>query len=402
MHHRYNSMSTHRELYLFAPENDMALAFGGPYYTPTPAAQGIARDLSLLPLWYAGEPDACIWSSHKVEADMQAKLDALGITSQAVSKPPQGITNCHPWGWSAYIKDRLKRNGINPDILPDDKALEQMRILSGRATSRLIMQEIQQRLPQFLHTPLPQILSNDSEVEQYVTSQARSILKAPWSSSGRGVWHVNGVYDKMTANSARGIINKQGYIMGEVLHDKVCDLAMEFYSDGVNCCFAGYSLFTTDKRGAYQGNILASDSDIEERLSQYIAPATLHDVREALQSITTLLIAPHYIGYMGIDMIVYRDSQGAMQLYPCIELNMRMSMGMVARIIADRYLACHSQGTYHVAYADSTAHLQELDKQLGTCNRLTIENGKITQGYLALTPLLPDTHYMAYIIVHEK
>ena len=40
-------MTPPKHLYLFAPENDMALAFGGKYYTPTPIAQAIARDLSL-------------------------------------------------------------------------------------------------------------------------------------------------------------------------------------------------------------------------------------------------------------------------------------------------------------------------------------------------------------------
>ena len=42
-------------LYLFNPENDLALANGGKNYTPPPLARTIARDLSTLPLWYATE-----------------------------------------------------------------------------------------------------------------------------------------------------------------------------------------------------------------------------------------------------------------------------------------------------------------------------------------------------------
>ena len=40
-------------LYLFNPENDLAIAFGGENYTPPPAAQLIGKELSALPLWYA-------------------------------------------------------------------------------------------------------------------------------------------------------------------------------------------------------------------------------------------------------------------------------------------------------------------------------------------------------------
>ena len=47
-------------LYLFNPENDLALANGGKYYTPPPLARTIARDLSTLPLWYATEGENII------------------------------------------------------------------------------------------------------------------------------------------------------------------------------------------------------------------------------------------------------------------------------------------------------------------------------------------------------
>lgn len=36
-------------LYLFNPENDLAIAFGGENYTPPPAAQLIGKELSAFP-----------------------------------------------------------------------------------------------------------------------------------------------------------------------------------------------------------------------------------------------------------------------------------------------------------------------------------------------------------------
>lgn len=388
-------------LYLFAPENDMALAFGGRYYTPTPVAQGIARDLSQLPLWYAGDKEAMVWSLQEVDSKRQALLDALNITAQCVVEPPSATSCCEPWGWSAYIVDKMTRNGVSPRLLPTDEEIAMMRQLSGRATSRTIMEALQQVIPHFPMPPLPCALYSGDEVERYVTSQPATMLKAPWSSSGRGVWAVHGVYDRMTARSAEGIIRKQGYIMGETWQEKVADMAMEFYSDGHEVRWAGYSLFDTDGRGAYQGNILASNEGIEKRLSQWIDSHTLHDVRKALESVLTRMIAPHYKGYLGIDMIVYRTAQGEYLLHPCIELNLRMSMGMVARIIADRYLSPASQGSYHVAYYATTEQLQEHDAHFTQEHALKVSQGRIVSGYIALTPILPDTHYCAYIVVNE-
>ena len=392
-------MTQPTHLYLFAPENDMALAFGGRYYTPTPAAQGIARDLSQLPLWYASERDALVWSQQHIDKERQAVLTSLGITAQCVAQPPTGVSCCEPWGWSAYIVDKFVRAGINRTLLPGDEVIATRRQLSGRATSRTIMEELHKILPHYVMPPLPCALYSGDEVARYVTSQPASMLKAPWSSSGRGVWVVRGEYDPMTARSAEGIIRKQGYIMGETWQEKVTDLAMEFYSDGTTVRWAGYSLFDTDSRGAYQGNILESNEALEDRLSQLIDRATLHDVRKALEQVGTTLIAPHYKGYYGIDMILYRTSQGEVLLHPCIELNLRMSMGMVARIIADRYLASTSQGVYQVAYFPTTAELQAHDNALSNEYPLQLAHGRITSGYLALTPILPDTHYCAYIIV---
>ena len=42
-----------KELYIFNPENDLALAFGEEGYTAPPAARQLRRDLQMLPAWYA-------------------------------------------------------------------------------------------------------------------------------------------------------------------------------------------------------------------------------------------------------------------------------------------------------------------------------------------------------------
>lgn len=386
-------------LYLFAPENDMALAFGGKNYTPAPVGRCIANDLSLLPLWYASEDDAMVWSNKPIPEQMRGTLDSLSITAHATTQLPHANVTCKPWGWSAYIVERLARMGVSRHVLPDEATIEKIRQLSGRATTRTILQALQSCNVGYPLPPLPEVLHSGDEVKQYIASQPATILKSPWSSSGRGVWSISNGCDNATMRYAESVIRKQGYIMGERLQDKVVDLAMEFESDGTRVVFAGYSLFMTDERGAYQSNLLASNSEIERQLATYIPVEHLHATQQALEKILTTLVALHYTGYMGIDMILYRNAKGEIVLHPCIELNLRMSMGMVARIIADRYLLTEGKGAYRVEYNKDTNQLIELHNELQQQYPLQTVDHKIASGYLALTPIEAESHYMAYIIV---
>ncbi len=388
-------MSSH--LYLFAPENDMALASDTAHYTPTAVVSAFARDVSLLPMWYAQGDNAVVLTSQQIDDKMQATFDTLGITARAVQTPPNDVTMCSPWGWSNYMINRLLRAGVDRSIMPDAATIDTLRTLSGRATSRIIMQALAEEDLGYTLPPPPVVLSTDAEVEQYVTSQPVSMLKSPWSSSGRGVSIVQGKYDAKTARSAAGIIDKQGYIMGEKMLSKVVDFAMEFYSDGTTVRFAGYSLFQTNLRGVYQGNILLSDAVIETILSQHIERSWLHNTRNIMERILTQLVAPHYRGYLGVDMLVYDADYNKFMLHPCIELNLRMNMGMVSRIIADRYLAIGRQGIFNVSYFLHTADLMEWNEYMTKDNRLSIRKGKIVKGYLPLTPITPTTRYVAYI-----
>ncbi len=49
----------------------------------------------------------------------------------------------------------------------------------------------------------------------------------------------------------------------------------------------------------------------------------------------TSLLDSRYCGYMGVDMMVVRRGDG-FALVPCVELNLRMTMGVVAMKVAER------------------------------------------------------------------
>ena len=52
------------------------------------------------------------------------------------------------------------------------------------------------------------------------------------------------------------------------------------------------------------------------------------------------LIAPHYDGPVGIDMMFYWDENGKIALNPCVEVNLRMTMGMVTAAMGSLHGVC--------------------------------------------------------------
>ena len=49
------------------------------------------------------------------------------------------------------------------------------------------------------------------------------------------------------------------------------------------------------------------------------------------------IIAPHYDGPLGIDMMFYKNENGEIALNPCVEVNLRMTMGMVTAAMGSRH-----------------------------------------------------------------
>jgi hypothetical protein len=124
---------------------------------------------------------------------------------------------------------------------------------------------------------------------------------------------------------------RQGSVMVEPYYRKVKDFGMEFYSDGLgHVTYLGLSLFHT-KNGAYTGNLLATESKKQELLSHYLPLSLLCEVQEMICKHMGTLLSDKYEGPFGIDMmVVAHDSGKGFLLHPCVEINLRRTMGHVA------------------------------------------------------------------------
>ena len=295
-------------LHIFNPENDMALADGHPGYTPPAQIQQMRHELWWLPRWWAADGDV-VWNG----SDRLALPDDARIV---------------PWGWSPALCQQLREAGVQASLLPSAEALEQLRQLSHRRTSVQLLGELREQLPLEGHlADTGAVLCHTmEETEAAVAQQGDALLKSPWSSSGRGLMPSS---DGHWQAWARHILRSQGSLMVERLLHKVADFALEFWLDGKGGVqYRGLSLFYTNGKGAYQGNWVAPEGQKLQWLMQYVPAQCLIEIRRWWEQ---RLARYDYCGPVGIDMMLAQEG-----VCPCIEVNWRMTMGLVSCLAAEQ------------------------------------------------------------------
>ena len=175
------------------------------------------------------------------------------------------------------------------------------------------------------------------EIEAFLQTHNRIVLKAPLSGSGKGIRFVTGELMETDRGWCRKTLQKQGAVIVEQRMEILQEFAMLFecagvsgVSDQVKVTFRGYSMFYANN-GAYKGNILASDEHIENLLSKYIPRVALHKLQGEIARWLDKKLQGKYTGFVGVDMFI---SEGGI-LNPAMEINMRMTMGLIARNIYD-------------------------------------------------------------------
>ena len=332
------------KLFVFNPEHDMALASNLLHFTPPRAACLIRRNMDFLPSLWA-EPEDIILVEDNTIAEARARQ--LNINYNGKFFPRDRLQQqllsglvldavC-PWGWDLNIRNDMLQYGIESALLPDSSSLDAIRKTSHRrwASENLLL-------------PLRNIngttgvscaASTVDEVQQLLSLHGSVVLKAPWSGSGRGIRYVGKRcnvsrkrYDSLTSHLKgwiKNVIKEQACVMVEPWYDKAVDLGMEFYAYGNGSVkYSGLSLFhATD--GVYDGNILGSEDSLEARLCRFVSADLLHEVARETVALLSSRLHKSYQGPLGIDMMIVRD-ESKWLLHPCVELNLRATMGHVA------------------------------------------------------------------------
>ena len=318
-------------LHLFNPEHDIALAAHLAHFTPPHAARQLKADLCWLPALWASADDAVLVENADYARRAYAKrCKLLGRQMpQFVERgqlPQLQITHVEPWGWDAAVATDLQRWGVAADVLPDATLLERYRQLSHRRTSAQLLPSL--RLEGTVGEAVE--CRTPEQVDELQQRWGQIVVKSPWSSSGRGVRYSDAsrLVDNgkvIMDNWVRNIIKQQGSVMVEPYYNKVKDFGMEFEVDAVGKVhYLGLSLFHT-KNGAYTGNLLATEDAKRQLMARYLPLELLDDIRQRIVDNVQL---GDYQGPFGVDMMVVNSQ--SLLLHPCVELNLRRTMGHVA------------------------------------------------------------------------
>ncbi|MDR2860063.1 MAG: hypothetical protein LBV64_06735, partial [Mediterranea sp.] len=142
---------------------------------------------------------------------------------------------------------------------------------------------------------------------------------------------------------------------------------------------------------------------IEQQLVSYVPLSALRALRIRLEKELSSRLNGVYTGYLGADMMIchFKDMP-KYRIHPCVEINLRMTMGVVARLFYDRYMQPGMKGVFKLNYFSSPDQLATEDFRLSKEHPLRVSGEKITAGYLSLVPVTPHSQYLASILLYES
>ncbi len=364
-----------RRLHLFNPENDIALASGTDNFTAPKAAVELHNAGAVLPIWYADSGDRIL--AYGVNARWLDNCSELfGIDIDLFDHNSASEYEAAPWGWSAAVRRTFLHEGFSADRLPDENAIKCWRELSHRRTAAKLQSEIVDKLD-FEIAPAAVEVDTIDKLRQILEFQPNSILKSPWSSSGRGLIDTRHFRSDDVIRRAEGIIKRQGSIMVEQAYNRRGDFAALFECRDGHCSFVGYSVFKCDNTGNYMGNILANDIYLCHLIDDFYPFERITSAVEAIRNYFDKNIAPLYSGPIGVDMFCANVSSDIYLLNATVEINLRMTMGRVALELSRRYLASDSYGYFSVS--------PNINQTLVN-NNIIIDGKRLISGQMMLTP----------------
>ena len=292
-----------KQIYIFNPEHDLCIANGDENFVPPRSAVGFGKENTDL--------------------------------SEHLKRPNKQRRQIIPWGWNQSLKKRLINEGIDPALLPSEEELQFIRTYSRREFALDVHSRLSSEGLLVIGPDYRIVATSLGEIEAFISANGSAVLKSPLSGSGKGIRFVRERLSESDEGWCRRTLDKQGSVIVERRFEiiKECAMLFECHHEGID--FIGYSLFES-KNGAYSKNILSSNEDIEDMIAGYIPRDTLIAIREDLINILTDTLVGHYEGFLGVDQII---CQAASPIFiPVSEINLRMTMGLIARNQYDYFL----------------------------------------------------------------
>ncbi len=380
----------------------MAVANGHASYMPPQRLRKFENDLEAIPLWLATGNDM-ILTRNSVDTEFTDTLSRRGIAlPRFIQKTSQfdkkNISELHPWGWSPAAHKHLEAfkaqcsQGWNEHHMSTwkDTHKELLSRLTGLKLSETAQANTttEYNLLEIPANPL-KISSPDQFHDIQNSIPFPILLKAPWSASGRGLFKIGSPDTKAFTNlHLLGKLKQQGFLMAEPFLEKIHDVSFHFWSSNKGIHYLGYSFFKTDPTGQFLACYLNTPK--LEELKNYPLSESLEQAKHLLKiSLQKMKIDNSYHGPIGIDGLFFRNSEKAIKLQPCIEINLRYTMGLLNIKLREKLQ--HQGGGFWQIVNIKRAEWDKLANE-----KSTMSNGEsICREILPLTPPPKQSGYMA-------
>ena len=409
-------MEQRPDIYYFNPTCEYAVANETTSWQPNRLLQKMEEDLGILPLFFTQPHDVVLIRKMPGNNFLQ-KMENQGIPlprfvllQEALKNKLNGekLNRLLPWGWSPAMHKLLgplKENCSSGFLQSPVARWEHVhREFYSKRFALTILQNLLPLLPgekTMSLQMLPEVVTSQTEIENLIERWKKLMVKAPWSSSGRGLQPITKtpvvpkVWEKLM-----GIVNEQGYAIAEPLLDKVLDMALQFDLKQGKISYVGRSIFLTDQKGQYQGNFLNS-------MPENILPETKQMAEELPDMLVSHLkkilgespLPQHYEGHFGVDTLIYRDTDGKLRANPCLEINLRQNMGLLS-LQVEKLIAPGTKGMFKTFYRKGTS-FSSFVNEMEKLHPPKQESGKMANGFFPLTEATNDAKFGAYIIAER-
>ena len=95
-----------KEIWIFNPDNDLALADGGSNYIAPAKVRQMVDDLAILPMWYANAESYVLAHSAYNQPFLSQMKELFQLSTQLITSTELSETDNYsffPWGWSLSL-----------------------------------------------------------------------------------------------------------------------------------------------------------------------------------------------------------------------------------------------------------------------------------------------------------
>lgn len=308
---------------------------------------------------------------------------------------PRGELTYNPfapvWGWNKSLVNQLRAEGC--EALPDDNCLNAIRLLSSRQTAVGCLSKIKECCNSLPVVGESVFCGNIETVEKYVEGR-QCVLKQPYSGSGRGLMSAKGELLPKQRDWAIKTLREQRGLVVEPFYNKVADFAMEFLVTQSAVEYEGLSLFSTSADFSYEGNVLAPQDVLKQRLEARLGCDFIDLLREVVAGVLREVFVGNYLGYLGVDMMLV-EVGGEVFVHPCVEINVRRTMGLLSLELA-RLVSPGREGLFTIVFKRGEGELLRLVAEGGG---VFDGCGRLVSGEMFLNKIKVHTHFGAMIRV---